>query len=85
MKRKNQWKKPLYIICEIHEISVTSDYPPLKEQKYTYPPIPDKKNSEKRSLKKIIKKIEKMVKKNRPKNGPIVQEFNGLVYISSCM
>ena len=60
---KNQWKKPLYIIREIHEISVTSDYPPLKEQKYTYPPIPDKKNSEKRSLKKIIKKIEKMVKK----------------------
>lgn len=56
----------------------------LKNKNIPIHPSPIK-NSEKRSLKKIIKKIEKMVKKNRPKNGPIVQEFNGLVYISSCM
>ena len=79
---KNQWKKPLYIIREIHEISVTSDYPPPKEQKYTYPPIPDKKNSEKRSLKKIIKKIEKMVKKPSKKwpDSPRVQ-WSSLYFI----
>lgn len=43
MKQKSVEKTALYIFCEIHEISVTGDYPPLKEQKYTYPPIPDKK------------------------------------------